>query len=29
VFHLTVDAAGKHLLAYRDAHRLKAVQTAR
>jgi hypothetical protein len=25
VFHLTVDAAGKHLLAYRDAHRLKAV----
>ena len=25
VFHLTVDAAGKHLLAYTDAHRLKAV----
>ena len=25
VFHLTVDAAGRHLLAYRDAHQLKAV----
>ena len=25
VFHITVDAAGKHLLAYSDAHRLTAV----
>ena len=25
VFSVTVDAAGRHLLAYSDAHRLKAV----
>ena len=25
VFHLTADVAGRHMLAYRDAHRLKAV----
>jgi len=24
-FHITVDAAGKHLLAYNDTHRVKAV----
>jgi hypothetical protein len=28
VFHLTVDAAGRNLLAYTDAHRLRAVNLA-